>query len=118
MRDGMLRHITIGLIAAAWLCGCATTMQVGTPPRTDRLKDLTVGVSTVADVLSALGEPRGSGAARSSVLREPRKILYYEYMEAEGQRIGLKLLVVFVHDERYDGHLWFSSAQLIPGTGQ
>jgi hypothetical protein len=30
-------------------------------------------------------------------------------MGAEGQRIGLKLLVVFVHDERYDGYMWFSS---------
>jgi hypothetical protein len=48
---------------------------------------------------------------------EPRKILYYEYMEAAEQRIALKLLVVFLHEDRYDGHLWFSSAQLIERTG-
>lgn len=118
MENRMLRHITMELIAASLLFGCATTMRVGTPPRTDRLKELTVGVSTVSDVLRALGEPRGSGAARNSVVLEPRKVLYYEYTEVEGQRIGLKLLLVFVRDDRYDGYLWFSSAQLIEEGGR
>jgi hypothetical protein len=113
MRDGIVRHITIGVLAVGLLSGCATTIRVGTPPRTDRLKELRVGVSTTKDVLLVLGEPRGRGAARSSVVNEPRKILYYEYMEAEGLRIGLKLLVVFLREDRYDGHLWFSSSQLI-----
>ncbi len=113
MRNDMLRRLTIGLITAGLLSGCATTMRVGTPPRTDRLKGLTVGVSTVGDVLLALGQPRGSGAARSSSVLEPREILSYEYMEAEGQRIGLKLLLVFILGDRYDGYLWFSSGQLI-----
>lgn len=116
MPHSVLRRIAVGLIAAGLLSGCAT-MRVGVPPRTDRLKGLTVGVSTASDVVSALGEPRGSGAARSSMVPEPRKILYYEYMEAAEQRIALKLLVVFLHEDRYDGHLWFSSAQLIERTG-
>lgn len=105
--------VTAVLMAVVLLSGCATTMRAGTPPRTDRLKGLTVGVSTVQDVLRALGEPRGGGMARSSAVQEPRRILYYEYMEAEGQRVGLKLLLVFIHADRYDGHLWFSSAQLL-----
>ncbi len=113
MRDDMLRLLTIGLITAGLLSGCATTMRVGTPPRTDRLKGLTVGVSTGEDVLRALGQPRGSGAARNSSVPEPLKVYSYEYMEAEGLRIGLKLLLVFIRDDRYDGHLWFSSGQLI-----
>lgn len=113
MRHDMLRCLSIGLIMVGLLSGCATTMSVGTPPRTDRLDGLTVGVSTLEDVLLALGQPRGSGAARSSSVLEPRKILSYEFMEAEGQRIGLKLLLVFILSDRYDGYLWFSSGQLI-----
>lgn len=113
MRNDMLRCLTGGLITAALLYGCATTMSAGTPPRTDRLNSLTVGTSTVQDVLLALGQPRGSGAARSSAVSEPRKILSYEFMEAEGQRIGLKMLLVFILGDRYDGYLWFSSGQLV-----
>jgi hypothetical protein len=118
MRHDLPRSIAIGLITAWLLSGCATTMRVGAPPRTDRLKGLTVGVSTAQEVRQALGEPRGSGMARGSAIQQPRRILYYEYMEAEGQRIGLTLLVVFLHEDRYDGHLWFSSAQIIQEAGR
>lgn len=116
MRDGMLRHVMIGLLAAGLLSGCATTMRVGTPPRPERLKELTAGVSTTGDVLRTLGEPRGTGAAHSSLVREPRKILYYEYVEIEGLRTSFTMLLVFLREDRYDGHLWFSSAQLLEET--
>lgn len=111
MRASMWRSLVIGLLAAGLLSGCATTMRVGTPPRPDRLKDLTAGVSTSSDVLRTLGEPRGRGAAHSSAVREPRKILYYEYVELEGLRTSFTMLLVFLREDRYDGHLWFSSAQ-------
>ncbi len=56
---------------------------------------------------------RDLGAETTRALTEKITILYYEYMEAEGLRIGLKLLVVFLREDRYDGHLWFSSAELL-----
>ena len=116
MRDPMRRHVMIALLTAGLLAGCTTTMRVGAPPRLDRLKGLTAGVSTSADVLRTLGEPRGNGAAHSSVVQEPRKILYYEYVELEGLRTSYTLLLVFLREDRYDGHLWFSSAQRFQET--
>ncbi len=93
--------------------GCAPTSKIGSPPRTDRLGALTRGVSTAPDVLLALGEPRGRGAMRRSTIIEPRTIWLYEYTEAGGGRVDLTILLVFFHQERYDGHLWFSSVQLL-----
>jgi hypothetical protein len=46
----------------------------------------------------------------------PRTIWSYEYAEAEGQRIGLKMLLVFLNQDRYEGHLWFSAATLLERT--
>lgn len=103
----------VGLTFLGILAGCATTIKYGSPPRTDRLETLKPGISIQQDVLVALGEPRGKGGARFSVDPIPRTIWFYEYTEASGSRIDLKILLVFFQQERYDGHLWFSSASLI-----
>ncbi len=103
----------VGLIVLGILAGCPTTIKYGSPPRTDRLETLKPGISIYQDVLAALGEPRGKGGARFSVDPIPRTIWFYEYTEASGSRIDLKILLVFFQQERYDGHLWFSSATLI-----
>lgn len=101
----------VGLTFAGLLMGCTPTVKYGSPPRTDGLENLRRGVSSKADILLALGEPRGNGIVRHSVDRMPRRIWFYEYTEGESSRIDLKFLLVFFHEERYDGHLWFSSAQ-------
>jgi len=92
------------------------SIKYGSPPRTDRLATLTIGASTTADVLLALGEPRGRGVVRQSLDLPPRTIWSYEYTEAEGRRIGLKMLLVFFNQDRYDGYLWFSAAALVEKT--
>lgn len=103
----------VGLAFLGVLVSCAPSMKYGSPPRTGRLNALRPGVSSTADVLLALGEPRGHGVARFPVDPLPLKIWFYEYTEAQGGRIDLKILLVFFHQERYGGHLWFSSAQLL-----
>jgi hypothetical protein len=112
-RRGWTKRPVIGLTLLIALVGCAPTLQYGSLPRTDRLDTLRPGVASTDDVLQALGEPRGYGAARTSIELTPRTIWFYEYTVASEGRIDLKILLVFFHGERYDGHLWFSSAQLL-----
>ena len=90
-------------------------MRIGSPPRTDRLASLTAGVSRPADVLLALGEPRGRGVLRPSAALTPRTIWSYEYGEAEALQLRLKILVVFFEQDRYDGYLWFASDSTMLG---
>ncbi len=103
-------------VAAAFVLAACMAIKIGSPPRIDQLPTLTVGVSTAADVLVALGEPRGRGAAHFAIDPTPRTIWSYDYAEAEGPRMGLKMLLVFFNQDRYEGHLWFSSANLLERT--
>ena len=106
--------ILIFLFVAALSGGCTTTtMKYGSPPKIDNLPILKIGISGKADVMKALGEPRGYGAARFPTAPTVRDIWFYEMSELVGSRVNLKILLVFFEQERYDGHLWFSSAQLI-----
>lgn len=95
------------------LVGCAPTIKYGSPPKVNYLETFKVSTSTKADVLLALGEPRGYGAARLSASPTLQEIWFYEYTKAEGSRIDLKILLVFFDKGFYNGHLWFSSAQLL-----
>jgi hypothetical protein len=110
----MIRMLWI-VTCMALLAGCAS-VQWGAPPRVDHLASLTPGVSTKADLLMALGAPRGYGTGRLSPESPPMKLWFYEYVEAKGQDISLKILVVMVgkvenegDPENYEGHLWFYS---------
>jgi hypothetical protein len=87
-------------------------------PRYDRrgigrsvfLETLRVGASSIADVLLALGQPRGNGVVRFPVDPTPRQIWFYEQTRIDEEwRVHLKILLVFLRHERYDGHIWFSS---------
>jgi hypothetical protein len=102
----------LAILCLVWaLAGC--TMKYGSPPQVDRLAGLSVGVSTISDVKMALGEPRGEGTARLRPDLPPRKILFYEYVESDGNSTKLKMLMVFTVTDRYDGHLWFSATELL-----
>ena len=129
---GIAVPVFLGLLA-----GCTPTMRIGSPPKISGLKILRPGISTVSQVREALGEPRGYGALLHSAdptpwirnyteassderigLKAPadptyRKIWFYEYIESSGNKMGLKFLLVFFLDDRYDGHLWFSAAHLL-----
>lgn len=99
-----------GLLAIASLVGCAA-MEFGARPRVERLGGLTRGVTTRADVLLALGEPRGSGGAVIEPGASPEEIWLYEFVKTDGKEIALQILLVFFDGERYDGHLWFRSVE-------
>jgi len=94
------------------LAGCAS-VQYGVPPRTGNLPRLSVGISRPADILVALGEPRGRGVARLAADPKPRTIWFYEFTEAGGRQVDLSILLVFIREDRYEGHLWFSSSNLL-----
>jgi hypothetical protein len=112
------------LALLAVLVGCTQTLlKLGSPPRTDQLNTLKLGDSTKADVLLVLGQPQGEGVARFAVARTPRTIWSYDYTEANvdvgwtaasAKVVGLKVLLVFFDQEKYDGHLWFASAPDLP----
>jgi hypothetical protein len=112
LRKWLVRSV-VGMAFLGLMTGCAPTMKYGSSPRTDRLETLRPGVSSTADVLLALGEPRGYGVARFPHDPQPLKIWSYEYTKAGDGRIDLKILLVFFSQERYGGHLWFSSAELL-----
>ncbi|MDJ0909191.1 MAG: hypothetical protein QNI99_08345 [Woeseiaceae bacterium] len=93
------------------------TIKFGAMPMIDNIDTLTIGESTRADVVVALGQPRGNGMTRFSQEPDPREVWFYEYMESDGQEAKLDMLIVFMVEDRYDGHLWFSSLQDFEHTG-
>jgi hypothetical protein len=88
-------------------------MKYGSPPQVNQLGTLKPGISTKAEVLAVLGEPRGYGAARSRDYPQLREIWFYEYMETDGSRVSLKLMLVFFENDIYGAYMWFSSAGLM-----
>ena len=98
----------IGLLSFSLLTACA---NIGVPPRLNGLEILRPGVSTEADILQSLGEPRGRGIARFTADFEPREVWFYEHVESRGSDVSLTLLLVLVKQGLYDGHLWFSSEE-------
>lgn len=94
------------------LTGCFAT-KFGAQPEVDRLKTLRPGESKAADVLLALGEPRGHGLARFSAYPEAGEMWYYEYVEVRGFNVHLKILWVIFNKQTYIGHIWFSSNTLM-----
>ena len=108
------RFLGLGLAACLLLAGC--TIKYGRPPATDRIeKELKTQVSTKADVLRALGAPRGYGQARVSYVPGDRVIWFYEFTEAGmlSGNVRFKILLVYFDGDKLDGHLWFGS---LPGS--
>jgi hypothetical protein len=85
------------------------TLQYGWRPPVERLNSLKPGVSTPAEVLMALGEPRGRGIVQYIPEAAPRNIWFYEYMETDRKSVNIKFLLVFFEKETYEGNLWFFS---------
>lgn len=104
--------VTIALLAAA--CGPPPTLYMGSQPRVEGLKQLVSLKSTTAEVVSALGEPRGYGMMRHTPDQPVRPVLVYEYVQVKGgEQIGMNVLLVYLDEGRYDGHLWFSARELM-----
>jgi hypothetical protein len=114
MGDWSYKTQFVGVVLLCVLAGCSVTL--GSLPKTDRLETLQRGISSRADVLLVLGEPRGHGMARLAGFPPPRReIWHYEYAHAKAfsGRIHLKFLWVFFREDRYEGHFWFSSDTLL-----
>ncbi|MGZ5055882.1 MAG: hypothetical protein ACXWAT_13210 [Methylobacter sp.] len=114
------RYLIFTLLITGFLSACAPTVKYGVPPKVDRLGNLKVGSSSRADILMTLGEPRGRGATRfsnSASLKygfaDYHDIWFYEYLESDGKKVDLKFLIVFIDQDHYNGHFWFSSAELM-----
>lgn len=111
------RHIFLRIIATTlWfgsVAACAPTVEYGVRPKTDALAKLTAAESTKEDIRLVLGEPRGRGVARFSQDPIPRNLWYYEYIRSDGQTIDLKVLIVLLKNDVYDGHFWFSSVDVL-----
>jgi hypothetical protein len=93
---------------------CAPTITIGKMPKIDALVNFTPGVSNIEDIRNGLGEPHARGMSRWSIDKEmPAKIWEYQFTKASGGKIQFTLLMVFIREGHYDGHLWFSSAEEI-----
>jgi hypothetical protein len=90
---------------------------MGSPPSVAGLERLVSQKSTMSEVISALGQPRGYGETRHSPDQPLRPILVYEYVRAKGDQIALNILLVYLDEGRYDGHLWFAAQELYGGPG-
>jgi hypothetical protein len=102
--------LLITSLALTGLQGCATRLEMGSPPRVDRLAQLTPHVSTKNDVLLLLGEPRGYGAARLDPGFTDQRVWLYEYDLSEGKNIQITMLLIFFSKDTYDGYMWFADA--------
>ena len=92
--------------------GCTTT--IGKMPKIDALATFTPGVSSIEDIRNVLGEPHARGMSRWATHKEmPAKIWEYQFTKAGGGQIQFTLLIVYILEGHYGGHLWFSSAEEI-----
>lgn len=108
-----LGSIFMCLILLFTAFGCS--VKFGRMPPTDKLESsLKPMVDSKSEVLKVLGAPRGYGMLRMSNLpNSPHSIWFYEYVTAKGEKITLKMLLVFFDQEKYVGYLWFSSIEKI-----
>jgi hypothetical protein len=104
-------------LAALLVLGCESmAMQIGRPPRVDRLEaSLEPGKSTPEDVMRVLGPPSGVGRSELPIEPVPRPMwaYYFEKSASTGAvagSVGRTFLFVYFRDGRYDGYLWFSSS--------
>lgn len=102
--------VLLSSLALSIAQGCATRMELGVPPRVDRLAQLTVHESTKNDVLLTLGEPKGYGEMRLRPEFDRQRVWSYEYTLAEGNNIRTQILMVFFSGDTYEGYWWFGDA--------
>lgn len=104
----------------AWICmllGGCLSMEFGYPVANRALAGMVPGQTTHAEILLALGEPRGVGALRVAQYERPRDALYYEYLKASGSQVEVEILIVLMQDQRFDGYMWFGSSARVKREG-
>lgn len=91
--------------------GCAQTSKMGVQPPVERLGALELGRSGKAEVRELLGLPQGEGMSRLPDYPGLRTVWAYDFMEMQGQRVGMTMLFIFFDGEAYDGYLWFDAVE-------
>ena len=105
-------RILVLLVFFFQVTGCAPTITIGKMPKIDALANFTPGVSSIEDIRNGLGEPHARGMSRWSTDKEmPAKVWEYQFTKVGGGQIQFTLLMVFIREGHYDGHLWLSSAE-------
>jgi hypothetical protein len=66
--------------------------------------------STRREVRSVLGDPRGSGTARFGPELGVQEVWFYDYFNL-GMGVDTAMLLVIFEQDRYIGHVWFSSLE-------
>lgn len=112
------RRLALFVVVAGLLTlsGCSTNISFGSMPRVENLQTLAIGTSKASDVVRALGEPRGHGQAKFRPDLPEQQIWQYEYIETDGTKMHTKMLLVFMNEDTYVGHMWFSSGALVGKT--
>lgn len=117
MKNVKRTTMTLSLLLCGLVTSACISLKYGSPLVTDGLEALQLGESERADVLLALGQPRGNGSVRLSQDPEPRDIMFYEFIQAKGEKVELEILLVFMLENAYDGYLWFASSERIRKEG-
>jgi hypothetical protein len=113
----LIARLAVGVLALGMVVGC--TVNVRTTADFDPTalgRTLQTGVSSQADVRTALGEPFAKGSALMPFHDRPRLTWTY-FAERGSASMGsgkldehLKYLFVFFEGDRLDSYLWFDSA--------
>ena len=104
------------LLTIVSTAGCAVSLEYGEPVKVKALASLAPGASSTAEVRAVLGEPRGYGVARFSPEMVTNDIWYYEYTKADMKKTNIQILLVYFYENIYEGHMWFSAAELMELT--
>ena len=106
----ILARVATAVLFPALVSGCATSIQLGQTPRTDRLAELKPGASNAQEIRRVLGEPAGRGAGRLPNF-PLQDIWMYESAKTDGKDTHMHMLLVFVGRDSgiYEGHIWFSA---------
>ncbi len=114
MRQPLSLACGLALASSILLSACtAPRVTMGWPTPTQSLDRLVPETSTASEVRSVLGRPRGTGLTRHTPEDPLRRIWVYEYSQVKGDQVGLDVLLVYLQDERYEGHMWFTTRELL-----
>ena len=105
--------LVVGLVGLTVACA---QIKLGVNPPVDRLSELTVGVSTKAEVRQIIGRPQGEGASRIPDFPGYRDLWSYEIVSIGGTTSEYVILLIFFEGEIYDGYLWFDNAHDLEET--
>ena len=130
-----MKRILISVVLVVALLGaetlCADDKFLGYFPDITDLDFFERGVTTVEEVVAALGEPVGSGGAVLPPDYRRRDILYYEQINIKNMQnqvtgsasylqfdMEQSILGVLVLDGKFDGFLWYSNSGLVEGIAK